>query len=70
MKYRGTILGGPHDGKVVDCDHYIMRMPVYPPVEVGYWNKERTPDWRPYLIDEYRWRQDDDGRGWWVRETR
>jgi hypothetical protein len=67
-----TILGGEHDGKIVDDHGPVMLMPVPPPLTIRSIplvaaELESPPE---FLTDRYHAQQDDDGRWWYVLERR
>jgi hypothetical protein len=70
VRYHGTFLGGPRDGEVYVAD----RNPVVVNEEIPLIFALRAEDnsmmqARPrYRNSFYHFRQDADGRGWWIRD--
>ncbi len=66
MSFTGTVLGGPHDGKIITADQPRMRMPR-PVTDVpSYVADEPIELDMTDRIDDYVFERDDDMRGWWV----
>lgn len=69
MSYVGTVLGGPRDGDVVECQfkEYVTvewkanMVTFYAQVEIPTGPEDN------YRYVRYYFKVDDDGRGWWVR---
>lgn len=60
---KATILGGPLDGKVVDCVGPTLRTPRLRPINFSR-GTEPVPE--PVRCNTYQLHRDDDGRWWYV----
>jgi len=71
VRFTGTFLGGPYDGEIRDYDLETSTGIIWREDPLPEINQFGIPTEAPMAATYqeprmYEWRQDDDGRGWWV----
>jgi hypothetical protein len=63
----GTVLHGPREGEIMTADNCTLVLPE-PPSKMTFVADAQCLPTEPRGDRHYRFRVDDDGRGWWVED--